>query len=147
MESDGTALRRVADELAIRRIVAQYANAVTDNDGRAWVETWAKDGRWTIGGTTSEGHEKLLETWKTLMALFETVIQLPQQGLVELAGDGATGRWGVVEIGRAKGGSPSFTLGSYHDVYRRVETTWKFSERRFEFVYTGPPDLSGHWIP
>jgi ketosteroid isomerase-like protein len=146
MEIDKTELRSVADELAIRSLVARYADAVTQNDGRAWIETWAEDGRWFMGGSASEGHEKLLETWKTLMALFERVIQLPQHGLVELAGDRATGRWGVVELGRVKGGSPSFTLGSYHDAYRRVKTSWKFSERRFEFVYTGPPDLSGQWL-
>jgi hypothetical protein len=52
----------------------------------------------------------------------------------------------VVELGRTKGGSPSFTLGAYHDVYRRVEADWKFSERRFEFIYTGAPDLSGQWL-
>jgi ketosteroid isomerase-like protein len=146
MEIDEAQLRIVADELAIRSLVARYADAVTEDDGRAWVETWAEDGRWFMGGGASEGHEKLLETWNTLMALFERVIQLPQHGLVELAGDRATGRWGVVELGRTKDGSPIFTLGSYHDAYRRVGTSWKFSERRFELIYTGTPDLSGQWL-
>jgi ketosteroid isomerase-like protein len=146
MEIDSAELRGAADELAIRSLVARYADAVTQNDGQAWIETWAADGRWFMGGSASEGHEKMLETWKTLMAMFERVIQLPQHGLVELAGDRATGRWGVVELGRTRGGDPIFTLGSYHDTYRRVGTSWKFSERRLEFVYTGPPDLSGQWF-
>jgi hypothetical protein len=146
MEIEGKELRRVADELEIHALVARYADAVTDNAGQAWIETWTKDGRWTIGGTTSVGHQQLLETWNTLMALFETVVQLPQHGLIELEGERATGRWGVIELGRVKAGSPSLTVGAYHDVYQRVETSWKFSERRFEFIYTGPPDLHGQWL-
>jgi hypothetical protein len=146
MAIDGTELRRVVDDLEIRALVARYADAVSNNAGQAWIETWAKDGRWTIGGTTSEGQEKLLETWNRLMALFEKVVQLPQNGLVELEGERATGRWGVIELGRPKAGNPSLILGNYFDVYRRVETSWKFSERRLEIIYTGPPDLNGQWL-
>ncbi|UCE87051.1 MAG: nuclear transport factor 2 family protein [Deltaproteobacteria bacterium] len=146
MEIEGPAWLRVVDELEIRKLVARYADAVTHIDGQAWIETWAEDGRWTIGGATSEGHAKLLETWQVLMSLFEKVVQLPQHGLLELRGDRATGRWGVIELGRTRGGSPSFTVGAYHDVYRRVETRWCFSERRFEAIYTGAPDLDGPWL-
>jgi hypothetical protein len=146
MDIDGRELRSVADELAIRRLVAQYADGVTRNDEQVWIDTWAPDGSWTIGGNTSTGHEKLLATWKGLMALFETVIQLPQYGLLEIAGDGATGRWVVIEIGRSTSGVASLSVGSYADVYGRTGTGWKFSERRFEFSYTGPPDLTGQWI-
>jgi hypothetical protein len=146
MEIDGTELRRVADELEIRALVARYADAVSNNAGHAWIETWASDGRWTIGGITCEGHHDLLETWNRLMALFEKVVQLPQHGLIELEGGQATGRWGVVELGRAKAGHPILTLGTYFDVYRRVRTSWKFSERRLELIYSGPPDLKGQWL-
>ena len=145
MDSDGDELRGLADELAIRRLVAQYAEGVTRNDEQTWIATWADDGSWTLGGNTSTGHAELLATWKSLMALFETVVQLPQHGLLELAGDRATGRWMVVELGRTSSGGASVSVGSYEDVYRRSKTGWKFSERRFEFIYTGPPDLSGHW--
>jgi ketosteroid isomerase-like protein len=146
MENHGDDLRRVADELAIRRLVAQYADGVTRNDEDTWIGTWADDGSWTLGGNTSTGHANLLATWKGLMALFETVVQLPQHGLLELSGDRATGHWVVVELGRTASGGSSSSVGTYHDCYRRVESGWKFSERRFEFIYTGPPDLSGHWF-
>ena len=146
MEIDSTELSKVADELAIRRLVTQYADAVAQNDGEAWIETWAEDGSWIIGGNPNQGHEKLLATWRTLMGLFEMVIQLPQQGLLELVGDEATGSWIVVELGRGKDGEPRLVLGSYRDSYRRVAGSWKFSQRRLEFIYSGPPDLSGQWF-
>jgi hypothetical protein len=146
MENHGDDLRRVADELAIRRLVAQYADGVTRNDEDTWIGTWADDGSWTLGGNTSTGHANLLATWKGLMALFETVVQLPQHGLLEFAGEGATGRWLVVELGRTISGSTSASFGTYCDRYQRLESGWKFSERRFDFIYTGPPDLCGHWF-
>jgi hypothetical protein len=147
MQIDGNELRRVADELAIRGLVAQYADGVTRNDGGTWIETWAADGSWTIGGNTSTGHTELLATWNNLMALFEKVVQLPQHARLEISGDRATGRWGVVELGRTTSGVASVSVGCYEDVYVRSESGWKFGERRFDFSYTGPPDLSGYWAP
>jgi hypothetical protein len=146
MEIDAATLEAVSGELAIRKLVAQYADAVTNVNGHAWIATWAMDGSWTLGGNTSTGHETLLSTWQGLMGLFEKVIQLPQDGLIELDGDAGTGRWSMIELGRNGSGDPFFTLGTYHDVYRRETSGWRFAERSFEFVYTGPPDLTGAWL-
>lgn len=147
MEVDGIELRRVSDELAIRQLVARYADAVTRNDGKLWIETWTQDGRWTLGGNTSTGHSELLATWTNLMALFEKVVQLPQHARIEITDDRAIGTWGMIELGRTATGTPSVSFGSYEDVYRRTDSGWRFSERRFDFHYTGPPDLSGFWAP
>ena len=147
MEIDETTVRRVADELEIRKLVARYANAVTAVDGDAWVDTWAEDGSWTIGGGTSTGHEALRATWTRLIGFFDIVVQLPQHALLDLAGDHGTGRWSMIEMGRGKdGGPPSITLGSYTDVYRREAVGWKFAERQFDFTYSGATDLTGHWF-
>jgi ketosteroid isomerase-like protein len=139
-------LRAVADELAIRQLVARYADAVTHSNAEAWIDTWALDGCWTIAGNASKGHENLLTTWRELMGLFERVVQLPQDGLLEIDGDRGTGRWPTVELGRTASGDASLTVGTYHDVYRREASGWKFGERRFDFIYTGAPDLSGTWF-
>ncbi len=147
MSIDEAAVRAVADELEIRKLVARYADAVTHAEADAWIDTWAPDGRWTLGGNTAEGHDTLLSTWRTLMAYFERVVQLPQDGLLELAGDRGTGRWSMIELGRNVSGDPVFTVGRYDDVYCRTDAGWKFSERRFDFIYTGAPDLTGPWLP
>ncbi len=139
-------LRAVADDLAIRQIVARYADAVTHANADGWIETWTLDGCWTLAGNASRGHENLLSTWRELMGLFERVIQLPQAGVLEIDGDRGTGRWTVIELGRAASGTSQLTVGTYHDVYRREESGWKFSERRFDFIYTGAPDLTGTWL-
>jgi hypothetical protein len=146
MADDAGDRERIADELAVRRLVDQYADAVTHANESSWIATWAEDGCWQIGGRESRGHAELLATWRSLMGLFQKVLQLPQTGLLDLAGDAGSGRWSVVELGRSAAGSSSVTLGTYHDVYRRTGARWEFAERRFEFVYTGPPDLSGAWL-
>jgi len=147
MEIDAATLQRVAAELEIRNLVARYANAVATVDGNAWIDTWASDGSWTIGGGTATGHEALLEKWTQLIGFFEKVVQLPQHALLEISGDRGTGSWGVVEVGRGRDDGPrSITLGTYTDVYRREAGGWKFAERTFDFTYSGAPDLSGHWF-
>ena len=40
----------VQDELAIRALVARYADAACRRDPDAWAATWAEDCRWDLGG-------------------------------------------------------------------------------------------------
>jgi len=139
-------LQALADELSIRQLVARYADAVTHLNADAWIETWAPDGRWNLAGNIAEGHENLRTTWLELMGLFERVVQLPQDGILEIDGDRGTGRWSMIELGRSATGNPSLTVGTYQDVYRREASGWRFGERRFDFIYTGAPDLTGAWL-
>jgi uncharacterized protein (TIGR02246 family) len=144
---DEAALRNLGDELAIRDLVARYSDAVNRRDETAWAATWAEDGRWYLGAQASEGREKIVTTWRTLMGLFEFVAQLPAHGIIEVDGDEATGRWTIQEIGRPKGGPGSSTIALYDDLYRRDAGDWRIVERRFQVLYTGPPDLSGQVFP
>lgn len=144
---EGGELRRVADELAIRGLVARYADAVARYDEADWIATWCEDGRWIVFGRPSEGRAKLLETWHHLMGMFDFVVQFAHQAVLEIDGDEATGRWTMSELGTPKQGEPSLMLAVYLDRYRRVDGRWRFAERRFEVLYMGPPDLSGKTFP
>ncbi len=147
MDMDEAEFQNVSDELAIRDLVARYSDAVNRGDAEAWAETWAEDGRWVLGGQAHEGREKIVATWRTLMGFFEFVVQLPSHGIIEIDGDEATGRWTMNEIGRPKDGPGSATIAIYDDRYRRDAGTWRVLERRFQVLYTGPPDLSGRVFP
>jgi hypothetical protein len=35
----------------------------------------------------------------------------------------------------------------YHDAYARIDGAWRFTRRRFDLLYTGPPDLTGRNHP
>jgi ketosteroid isomerase-like protein len=140
-------LQEIADELAIQKLVARYADAVSRRDEKAWGATWAEDGEWLLGGRTSKGRAAVVETWKTLMASLSFVVQTASGGLVEVAGDRGTGRWYVREYGKRADGAGSLILGVYHDDYVRAPEGWVFARRRFDFLYMGPNDLSGAAMP
>lgn len=135
--------RRVADELAIRDLVARYADAVAQRDAESWSDTWTDDASWILGPTRADGRDDILLTWTRLMDSFEFVIQIPEYGSVEVQGEHATGRWTIRELGWPRQGGPTATLGLYRDAYRCKQGEWRFCERRFRLLYMGPPDLSG----
>jgi uncharacterized protein (TIGR02246 family) len=133
---------KVADELAIRELVARYADAVVRRDEDAWAATWTKDGEWHVLGEPARGREAVVELWNKLMAGLPFVVQLAHGGMIQLDGDRATGRWYITEHGKTPDGTGMFTLGVYHDDYERSAEGWRFARRRFDFLYAGPPDLS-----
>jgi len=131
-----------ADELAIRALVHRYSDAVVRRDEAAWAETWAEDGEWHIMGRPTKGRDEVVALWRTLMSGFPFVVQIPGSGVIELAGDQATGRWSMTEHGRGPGGTGMLTLGLYRDSYSRIRGEWRFARRRFDPMYMGPADLS-----
>ena len=147
MPIDETEFRRVADELALRDLVARSADAVVRFDEKAWIEGWAEDARWILGGSAAEGRDAILSRWLTVMGMIDFVAQLPEYGMLDISGDRGTGRWYVTELLWFKGGNPARTLGVYHDEYLRVDGTWRFKQRRFDVLYTGAPDLNGQTFP
>jgi ketosteroid isomerase-like protein len=144
---DELEFRRVADELAIRDLVARYSDAVIRADSEAWAATWAEGASWRVGPSESHGREAIVETWTRLMGIFDRVRQITEQGTVEIEGDRARGRWYVTEYGWPRQGAPNLLFGVYHDAYARIDGAWRFTRRRFDLLYTGPPDLTGRNHP
>lgn len=147
MSIDEKEFRRVADELAIRDLVARYSDAVIRNDAEAWAATWAEDATWKVGPNESRGRDAIVATWKDLMGSFGEVRQLAHQGLIRIEGDRATGRWTMSELGWPKRGEPSVLIGVYRDECARIDGGWRFTSRRFDILYVGPPDLTGRNFP
>jgi ketosteroid isomerase-like protein len=81
------------DELAIRHLVAAYADAVNRRDGPLWASTWADDGVWDLMGNEITGKDAVVDMWNNAMNGFEFVVQLVYQGTLEIDGASATGRW------------------------------------------------------
>lgn len=135
---------RIAAELAIRELVARYADAVARVDREAWLATWADDARWDLGAVSVEGKDAIGELWTRAMAGFEFVVQLPASGVIDVSEDAnsARGRWYLTEHGRSLDGTPMLTIGVYEDDYRQDGGVWGFACRRFQSCYAGPPDLS-----
>ena len=132
----------IADELAIRQRVAAYSDAVNRRDAEAWGDCWTEDAVWKILGMAPEGREAIVGFWTNVMAGFPFVVQMPSECLVQVDGDTATVRAYLTETLKGADGTRMLTLGVYHDKLRREADGWRFSERDFHAMYSGPPDLS-----
>jgi uncharacterized protein (TIGR02246 family) len=138
---------RLADELAIRDLVARYAHAVGTGDASDWAETWADDGEWNVMGRSVQGRDAVVQLWKDLMAGLAFVVQRPSAPSIRIDGPTGTGRWSVVEHAKTLDGTALFTIGVYTDTYVKTGDEWRFQSRHFHMLYSGPPDLSGPTFP
>ncbi len=140
----------VADELAIRHLVAAYADAVNRRDEALWASTWAEQSVWDLRGNKFEGRGAIVEMWRGAMASFEFVVQLVYQGTLEIGEDTATGRWNLCEHLRPQNADNGlFNIGSYADEYVKIDGQWLFSCRSYHVLYSdeGRGDMSGTAIP
>jgi hypothetical protein len=135
------------DRAELEDLVARYADAVTRRDEVAWRETWSKDGVWHVLGQSVSGRDALVEHWHKLMGVLPFVMQVAASGTLRIQGDAGEGRWSVIELGKLGNGSGLMNLGLYTDTYQRDPAGWRFATRRFQPVYSGPPDLSAAAIP
>jgi ketosteroid isomerase-like protein len=133
----------LADERAIERLLARYADAVNRRDAETWASLWTEDGVWQAFGTAFEGRDRVVATWKGAMQGFRFVFHVVHSGLIEVRGDEAHGRWSISEQLQTAAGEPAILLALYHDDYRREPDGWRFARRELEVRYQGPPDLSG----
>ena len=137
----------VTDELAIRNLIARYADAVNCSDAEAWGNTWAEDGFWSLLGFELTGREGIVGFWQQAMSGFEFAIMMNNQSSVEIDGDTATGRTYLSEYTRDKEGNKGMALGIYKDQYIKVDGEWLFKSRIHHMMYQGPEDLSGNYAP
>ena len=140
---DRTVETRVADELAIRNLVARYCHAIAERDDKAWAETWAEDGVWQVLGQESQGRQAVLARYLSLVSVARWVVQVATDGWIEVEGDQATGRWQIEERIQTHDGRSALNVGRYLDRYRRdSDGAWRFARREFTANYMGPADLS-----
>lgn len=138
----------VADELAIRQLTAAYSDAVTRRSRSEFVAVWAPDGRWIVPGLEDTvGGDAAADQLLRLTESMELMVQLIQGGQVWVDGDTARGRWYIVEIGRTSEGQGVHYIGVYQDRLVRTDEGWRFSERRFEFLYRGFTEMPGKVYP
>jgi uncharacterized protein (TIGR02246 family) len=136
------------DERAIRQLVAGYCHAIAERDDAAWADSWAEDGAWSVLGAEVRGRAAILEHYRKLVAGVRWVVQFAHDGIVEVDGDTAQGRWLILELLQWQNGRGGQNVGRYRDRYvRGADGRWRFARREFHAIYLGPPDLSGAPLP
>jgi uncharacterized protein (TIGR02246 family) len=115
-----------------------------ERDDEAWADTFTKDAEWMVLGRTVRGRDEILAHYRKLIAGFPWIIQRATDGIVEVKGGTATGRWIITEFLQSKDGVPGMNVGVYRDEYRRCEDgRWRFASRVFTPSYIGPANLTG----
>jgi len=131
------------DERAIRRLVARYCHAIAERDDVAWAATWAEDGEWLVLGAAVRGREQILAHYQKLVASTRWVVQVAHDGIVDVEGDTARGRWLILEFLQWGNGTGGQNVARYRDSYARgADGEWRFARRELHATYLGPPDLS-----
>ena len=129
-------LQRVEDELAIRRVLVDYASTQDARDYAGYAALFAKNGEWVNGKTVHKGREAIT---KMLVGLYGTppsdyvnnesyhLVSNPQ---IELNGDRATARSRHLLVLRGPKGEPTPALaGRYEDELIREDGQWKILRR------------------
>jgi uncharacterized protein (TIGR02246 family) len=131
------------DDGAIRDLVATYCHAIAERDDAAWADTWAEDAEWVVLGSTVRGRAAILAHYQKLISSVRWVLQFAHNGLVEIEGDVARGRWLIAEYMQGARGVGGQNVARYRDDYvRGADGRWRFARRELHVTYVGRADLS-----
>ncbi len=125
------------DELAIRNLVARYADAVCRRDATSWTATWAPDSTWEVGSVTTHGPAEARAFWQSALAKYPWLVQVVASGEVFEGETGPRGVWYVVELQQVEDGNVRMVVGRYEDRYVNHAGRWAFASRRFQMTYRG----------
>jgi ketosteroid isomerase-like protein len=139
-------LEQVADELSIRRLVDTFCEGVNSRDTDLWASVWDDDDpTFSFGLNDIRGKDAIVSGFVRGIAHYKVLFQVFSNGLIDINGDSATGKWQLVEISQALNGASRQQLGRCDDNYIRSASGWRLQHRVVEHIYKGDAPLSG-WI-
>ena len=126
-------IARLEAREAIRRVLALYGDAVRRKDADAIAELFTPDARVVIaGGKERVGRAEIVEGLRATASGYEFLSQQMDVGLIDLDGDSARARVGVIEANQPLGKSRlNLIFGIYEDEYRVSGGLWRFHRRNF----------------
>lgn len=129
-------LQRVEDELAIRRVLVDYAATQDARDYSGYSALFAKDGEWVNGKTVHKGraaiHKMLVDLYGTPPPGYvnNDSYHLTSNPEINVNGDRATARSRHLLVLRGPKGEPTPALaGRYEDELIREDGQWKILRR------------------
>lgn len=138
----------VADELAIRDLVARFTDTVNRRASGALGALFVPDGEWIVPGVPpTRGPDAVSALLEQLLGGFGFLVQLVHSGNVRIDGDRASARWYLSEVARDESNQGWSFIGTYHDQLVRTADGWRFASRQFDFLYRGRTELPGRTIP
>jgi ketosteroid isomerase-like protein len=135
----------IADRVEIEALRGEFTDAAMMRDYDRLAALFTPDGALRMPNIPAEllGPEQIRAFGARVPEIVDFLIQTTHPGTIQLAGDTATGRAYLQEIGRARDGRPELNFAIYHDCYRRTAGGWKFAERVYEVRYRDTTPLAG----
>lgn len=144
-------VRRLEDESAIRRMMAEMLRKADERDNPRWgerlVEYYTDDGMWASGtgfgsvGMSERGRAALTKKFTTGTRICESSHLLGSES-IEVEGDEANGTWLCFEPATLRGPKDSkeavWVMGRYICEFRREAAGWKVRTVRFEGIFCTP---------
>ena len=98
-------------------------------------------------GQELRGRYAILAFYRKVVAGGRWVVQVATDGVIELAGDDATGRWQITETIQVKDGRALLNVGRYRDRYRPPGRRMAFRAPRVPLQLLRPGGLFGRITP
>jgi uncharacterized protein (TIGR02246 family) len=131
-------VEELSDQLAIRDLLAAFAEAVNRMTPDSLRPLFTDDGEWVVTGWGEpRGHDAIVAFLDGLLVKWAMIFHAIHSGRVETDGDRATGQWFITEFGQLLDGTEVRIAGVYHDDYERgTDGTWRFARRRYDGMFS-----------
>ena len=126
---DTNALQRLADELAIRELVARYNYAIDEGRPEEWVATFVPDGTFESTALGTHTGPEALHTFAAGYIAAVTGRHCTSDFVIDIDGDEARSRCYLIAVNNAAAPIISATA-VYDDVLRRTPDGWRFVHRK-----------------
>jgi ketosteroid isomerase-like protein len=135
----------IADRVEIEALRGEFTDAAMMRDYDRAAALFTPDGVLRMPNIPAEliGPEQIRAFGTRVPEIVEFLVQTTHPGTIQLAGDTATGRAYLQEVGRARDGRSELNFAIYHDRYQRTGDGWKFTERVYEVRYRDTTPLAG----
>lgn len=146
-------VERLAIDAEIRDLAARFSDAVNRGDVDAFGALFVDDGVWEIGEPfprREADRRNVVAMLRSVSAPWDFFFQMTHSGVIDVNPDRptATARWQVQEIARSPDGSRSHdNVAIYYDRLARTDDgSWRFAERRCDYVWVSSADLVGRSV-
>ncbi|KHO27968.1 ethyl tert-butyl ether degradation protein EthD [Mycolicibacterium setense] len=143
---DSDRLRTLCDERDIERALNLFARAMDDRDWGTMAEILTDDVEGDFGTGRLVGSAAIIDMIRGYLDSCGPTQHLLGNVVVDVAGDTATSRAYIRDVHLNSAADPSmrfYTLGDYHDTWRRYEDgRWRITERvKANRAYVGPLEI------
>ena len=119
---------------AVQVHISRYTQAVNSRDWAAFARIFAKDARWEAIGLDIrfDGLDAITKGLSRIVGGMSRFVQMNTPAAIDLAGDHATARSTIYELGEYDEQGTAFeAYGTYEDELIMMDDEWRFRSRRF----------------